>query len=165
MKSTPPGSLPFFSPVYDIIIPYIEYRQKGDSKNPPPPGGPKAMKICYNQKVSQIYIYFLYLIELDVRPEDLVNDVRSVVDLLMHHEREDSHLGSAAVVKLDCTLNALLFLRPRLPLLLEGVDHRHVPGEGVRLLVHHLRKTVIPEDTATEAAKNTLVDVNPFETR
>lgn len=89
-----------------------------------------------------------------MRPEDLVDDVRSVVDLLVHHEREDTHLGGAAVVKLDCALYVFLFLRPRLPLLLERVDERHVSGEGVWLLVHHLRKTVIPADTAAEAAGN-----------
>lgn len=32
----------------------------------------------------------------------IVNDVRVVVDCLVHHEAEDAHLRRAAVVELDC---------------------------------------------------------------
>ena len=74
-----------------------------------------------------------------MRAEDFVDDVRGVVDLLVHHEAKDSHLRGAAVVELDRALGVLLLLRPCLPLLLEGVDERHVPGEGSLLLQHYLR--------------------------
>jgi len=40
-------------------------------------------------------------VELDGEAQEGVEDVRVVVDLLVHHQAEDTHLGGAAVVQLD----------------------------------------------------------------
>lgn len=73
-----------------------------------------------------------------MRAEDLVDDVRVVVHLLVHHEPQDTHLRRTPVVQLDRTLDVLLFVTERVPVLLERVDHGHVPWEGALLLVHDL---------------------------
>ncbi len=68
--------------------------------------------------------------------EDVVDDVRLVVEDLVDHHGENAHLRSTAVVELDCALLKLGLLVERLPLLLEGVDPRHVAREGALLLLH-----------------------------
>lgn len=47
--------------------------------------------------------------------EDVVDDVGVVVQALVHHETEDSHLGRAAVVELDATLLQLGLLVESIP--------------------------------------------------
>lgn len=41
------------------------------------------------------------LVELDRGTKEGVDDVRVVIELLVHHEGKDAHLGSTAVVELD----------------------------------------------------------------
>ena len=41
------------------------------------------------------------LVELDGGAQEGVDDVRVVVQLLVHHQGQDAHLSSAAVVQLD----------------------------------------------------------------
>lgn len=68
--------------------------------------------------------------------EDVVDDVRLVVQDLVDDHAEDAHLRSTAVVELNRALFELGLLVEVLPLLLEGVNARHVAGEGALLLLH-----------------------------
>ena len=54
----------------------------------------------------------------------------------MDDHAEDAHLRRAAVVEFDGAFPELRLLIKVFPLLLEGVDARHVAGEGSLLLLH-----------------------------
>ena len=67
------------------------------------------------------------LVERDRRPEQRVDDVRVVVELLVYHEGEDAHLCRATVVQLDARLASLLSLAPSVgvhPVLAVLLDRR-----------------------------------------
>ena len=76
-----------------------------------------------------------------------------VVDDLVDHHGEDAHLRCTAVVELDRALLKLSLLVEGLPLLLEGVDTRHVAGEGALLLLHDEELEEADEDDNLGDAK------------
>ncbi|CAN0053431.1 unnamed protein product, partial [Ectocarpus fasciculatus] len=78
------------------------------------------------------------LVEGVARAEEVVDDVRLVVELLVHHEAEDAHLGGAAVVELDRALGGLGLLGHGVPRRSEGVAAvGEVTGEGALHVLHH----------------------------
>lgn len=85
--------------------------------------------------------------------EDVVDDVRLAVHELVDHNAEDAHLRSTAVVELNCALLKLGLFRERLPLLLEGVDARHVARERALLLLHDEELEEADEDDDLGDAK------------
>lgn len=78
--------------------------------------------------------------------EDVVDDVRLVVEDLVDNHSEDAHLRSTAVVELNCALLELGLLGEGFPLLLEGVNARHITREGALLLLHHEELEEADED-------------------
>ena len=50
---------------------------------------------------GQVALHFECLVELDGGAQEGVDDVGVVVQLLVHHQGQDAHLGGAAVVQLD----------------------------------------------------------------
>ena len=73
----------------------------------------------------------------------------------MDDHGEDAHLCRATVVEFDGALPELGLLVKGIPLLLEGVDERHVAGERSLLLFHHEELEEANEDDNLSDAKGT----------
>jgi hypothetical protein len=52
------------------------------------------------------------LVEWDGGAKEGVDDIGVVVQLLVHHEGEDAHLGSTSIVEFDCCLGLLFVSGP-----------------------------------------------------
>ena len=71
---------------------------------------------------NKLFAVIMHLVEWNRGAKEGVDDVGVVVQLLVHHEGKDAHLGSTAVVQLDGQLLVDRLLVPARCLQLSGLD-------------------------------------------